>query len=69
MAILHKGHIPRVSVALPFQSTRGRDLLILKLLAVQYLNIQLLLTEIALDQSSTFNENMINSGTRELIVY
>jgi len=51
MAILHKGHIPRVSVSLPFQSKRGRHLLILKLLAVQYLNIQLLLTEIALDQS------------------
>ncbi|KAJ6872862.1 hypothetical protein NC651_031865 [Populus alba x Populus x berolinensis] len=62
MAILHKGHIPRVSV-LPFQNKRGRNLLILKLLAVQFLNIQLLLPEIALDQSSSFNENMINSGT------
>jgi hypothetical protein len=69
MAILHKGHIPRVSVSLPFQSKRGRHLLILKLLAVQYLNIQLLLTETALDQRSTFDENMIDSGTHRLIVY
>jgi hypothetical protein len=39
------------------------------LLAGQYLNIQLLLTETALDQRSTFDENMIDSGTHRLIVY